>query len=301
LRNAVVVEEKQTGGAGGVDLTAIGMAAARAVEGDRPDRLFEDPFAWDFVSQAASEGLFPERPGEGSLDVWDAMAGYFALRTRFFDDFVVGACTSGCRQVVVLGAGLDTRAYRLPWPDGVRLLELDTPGVLGFKERVLSRRRAVARCQRVAVAVDLLRDWPAAVAAAGFGANSATAWLAEGLLRYLGPGGTTRLLEQVTSLSAGGSRLAAEYIGRQMLRDPEVIAAYGELNPALAADQVALWGCGEPESDPGPWLDRHGWRTERQGVSELARRHGRPVPRAFAAEGARDLEGLIIAFLSQSG
>jgi methyltransferase (TIGR00027 family) len=115
------------------------------------------------------------------------MVGYFALRTRFFDDFVVGACTCGCKQVVVLGAVLDTRAYRLPWPAGVRLLELDTPDVLGFKERVLSRRRALAHCERVAVAVDLLGDWPAALAAAGFGTTAATAWLAEGLLRYLAP------------------------------------------------------------------------------------------------------------------
>jgi methyltransferase (TIGR00027 family) len=109
------MEEKETrGAAGGVDLTAIGMAAARAVEGDRSDRLFDDPFAWDFVSEAGSQRLLPERPGEGSLDTWDAMVGYFALRTRFFDDFAVGACTSGCKQVVVLGAGLETRAYRLP-------------------------------------------------------------------------------------------------------------------------------------------------------------------------------------------
>lgn len=135
----------------------------------------------------------------------------------------------------------------------------------------------------------------------GYSATATTAWLAEGLLRYLRPAGAARLLEQVTCLSAGESRLAVEYTGREMLRDSETTAAYGELNPALAADQVAFWGSGEPESDPRPWLESHSWRNERHGVRELARRHGRPVPRAFAAEGASDLGGLIIALLSQPG
>jgi methyltransferase (TIGR00027 family) len=124
--------------------------------------------------------------------------------------------------VVILAAGLDTRAFRLTWPAGVRLFELDTPEVLTFKEQVLAERDATLACQRVAISTDLRQDWPAAVVQAGFHSGEPTAWLAEGLLMYLTQDECDQLLDRIGQLSAPGSRLAIEYVDQatiQLMRD----------------------------------------------------------------------------------
>jgi len=147
----------------GVGKTALGVAMVRAGESRRPDRLFDDPYAEGFL--AAAPGLFdveqPAAPaGAGELASWGAeFSAHAVIRTRFFDDYLLDATRNGVHQVVLLAAGLDTRAYRLGWPDGVRLYELDLPGVLEFKERVLDERAAVPSCQRTSVPVDLRADW----------------------------------------------------------------------------------------------------------------------------------------------
>jgi Leucine carboxyl methyltransferase len=148
----------------GLSKTALGMARVRAAESRRPDRLFDDPYASAFV------GTFPEEQvitgGLSSLGA--AFFFHGAIRTRFFDDHLLAATAAGCRQVVLLAAGLDTRAFRLAWPDGVRLFEVDLPEILGVKERVLAEQKAVPRCRRTVVPADLRADWPAAVIAEGF-------------------------------------------------------------------------------------------------------------------------------------
>src|SRR5262249_54799214 len=120
----------------GVGLTALSVADARARESARPDRLFDDPFAQLFVDAAGAEFAPPSTAN--AIDIRAARAEYVAIRTRFFDDELRAACAAGCRQVVVLAAGLDTRAFRLEWPVGARLFELDVAEVLAFKERVLA-------------------------------------------------------------------------------------------------------------------------------------------------------------------
>jgi methyltransferase (TIGR00027 family) len=133
----------------GVGTTAVGVAAMRAAETRRPDRLFEDPLAAAFVAGAGwgrieIEHVEPERrPGIIALAAW------VSARTRFLDDLVVDAIASGVRQVVLLGAGLDARAFRLPWPGGVRVFELDTPAMLAFKQRVVDEVDAKPRSERL--------------------------------------------------------------------------------------------------------------------------------------------------------
>jgi methyltransferase (TIGR00027 family) len=235
--------------------TALGGARIRAAESARPDRLFDDPLAAAFLA-AADTGA---GPGEASGEVGAAFAAGMVARTRLLDDEALAAAGTGCRQVVLLGAGLDTRAFRLGWPAGTRVLELDRPEVIAFKERVLAD--ASPRCDRVAVPTDLAAPWDTALLAAGFAADRPAVWIPEGLLTYLSAAEATRLFEIVTALSAPGSRLAFEHGG----------SAIPQARPLPALARYArLWKGGLGERTRA-WLDEHGWRTERRGGEHLGR------------------------------
>ena len=259
----------------GVSRTAISVARVRAREGGRADRLFDDPQAELFVAAAPGrlDGGETEAGGpRGRLRA--ALAFQVLVRTRFFDDHLLDACAAGCRQVVLLAVGLDSRAFRLDWPERVRLFELDLPEVLAFKEAVLAQHGVVARCERHVVAADLREDWAAALARAGFDAARPTAWLAEGLLIYLGAGDAARLLTAVEARSASGSRLALESGGGHDWLHNQAAATPG------AEQLAALWEGGLGE-DPAAWLTRRGWEAESHSLAALAAGYGRPTRGAW--------------------
>jgi methyltransferase (TIGR00027 family) len=254
----------------GVSKTALGVARVRAQESSRPDCLFNDPYAAAFLD--AFPDAFPgERTAASPGSLGSALAFHAVIRTRFFDDYLRAACVSGCRQVVLLAAGLDTRAYRLAWPDGVRLFELDLPEVLTFKDSVLAGKGAVPRCARIPVPADVRARWPAKLIMNGFDASQPTAWLVEGLLIYLTAEEAARVLTAVGNLSAAGSRLSCERgNSRTMAGGAAATPAMGKL--------TSLWkgGLGEDAAD---WLARSGWQTQIHHLSALAASYGRPVPR----------------------
>jgi methyltransferase (TIGR00027 family) len=196
---------------------------------------------------------------------------FLAVRTRFFDDEVRAACDGGIRQVVLLAAGLDCRAFRLDWPDGVRLFELDLPEMFAFKEPVLASAGAVARCERAVVTVDLRGPWADVLTTAGFDPGAATGWLAEGLLPYLNRVDGDRLLAMVTELSAPGSRAVFDHI--------ETTASD---RPAMRATSEAVRQMGArlmPTADsPLDWLAAHGWQARHFRVPALGEGYGRPLP-----------------------
>jgi methyltransferase (TIGR00027 family) len=167
---------------------------------------------------------------------------------------------------VLLAAGLDTRAFRLDWPTGTRLYELDLPDLLAVKERVLAGAGARAACDRTVVPSDLTNDWLPSLEAAGFDPSARTAWLVEGLLVYLTPPDAQRVLETVTAASATGSRLAFE-------RGSGTTAATADDTSGVAG----LWQGGV--TDPVGWLGRHGWDPTVDGLAEVATRYGRPPSR----------------------
>jgi len=261
----------------GVGKTALGVARVRARESRRNDRLFDDPYAQAFVD--AAPGAYPEDPRTaeqraalGPLAAFGAaFYSHAVIRTRFYDDYLTAAASAGCGQVVLLAAGLDTRAFRLAWPDGVRLYELDQSEVLAFKEPVLAARDAAPRCDRVTVPADLRADWPARLIAAGFDPARPAAWLAEGLLIYLTPAEAERLLTAVTSLSAPGSQLAFEHnpAGR------DTLTARAAQVPAMR-QYAELWKGGLADA-PG-WLTSHGWRTQFHALAAVGSSCSRPVP-----------------------
>ncbi|MET9294800.1 SAM-dependent methyltransferase [Streptomyces sp. NPDC003077] len=246
----------------GVSRTAVIIAQARATENARTDRLFADPYAQSFVDavgwiQVAEAGRMNQ--------------GHFVLRTRFFDDWFRAAAEGGCRQAVLIAAGLDTRAFRLQWPEGFRLFEIDLPGLMAFKEAVLGVRRAEPSCDRTVVRADLRGDWPADLLAAGFDPRRPTAWLIEGLMMYLEPTDNDRLLERVGKLSAPGSRLAIEHINKEYTELPQLRAVHERLRKVGASWRSTI-------QTPSAWLASHGWSATVVPQTELAARHGRPVP-----------------------
>ena len=234
-----------------VSRTARLTAAARARESARPDRLFDDPWAAAlagaegvaFLKQMEEAGRVPGTPGPSENP-------YFAIRTRLLDDFLTGAVTAPqadqpVRQVVILAAGLDTRAFRLPWSEGTRVYELDHPDVLAAKQATMDAAGAVPRCQRRTIGVDLAKPWAAPLEAAGYRRAQPSAWLVEGLFPYLDEAGVDGVLTTCTELAAPGARLACDIVGRSFLESP-----FTRAHLDLMAREGAPWrfGTDAPEA-----------------------------------------------------
>ena len=253
-----------------VSVTGVGVAALRAEEASRDDRLFDDPYAATFVRAAAFE---PRRAGNGVARL--ALAAWITARTRFLDDLLLDACAQGCRQIVILGAGLDARAFRLPWPEGTRLWELDLGDVRTFKERVIAAEGWQPACKRISVPADLSEDWQPALVDTGFDAAAPVAWLAEGLLAYLTLEANDALLARTAALSVVGSRF-----GLTIAR-PERLERWRQDHPDARTGSersdsyVSLWNSTAP-SDPEPWLASFGWRGTFFAAVERLAAYGRP-------------------------
>jgi methyltransferase (TIGR00027 family) len=270
----------------GVGMTAVGVAYVRAQESLRPDRLFDDTLAAAFVEEsgwAAPSELMPEladTPDETKA-FWGSIAAYVVVRTKFLDDYANDAMSAGIRQFVILGAGLDARAFRLDWPVGSRVFELDVQDVIEFKKRALARVGATPRAERLAVEADLTKDWLAALTAAGFDASIPTAWMAEGLLIYFMPDQNERLLSTASAVSPPGSRIAMTLARKGGLEVPDLIVQAG---PVGARSVPGMWKSEAPE-DPAEWLRGFGWDAVVFGTRERAAAYGRPLP-ASAPESA---------------
>ncbi|WP_019854616.1 SAM-dependent methyltransferase [Actinopolyspora mortivallis] len=255
----------------GVGFTALVVAAGRAVESGRPHRLIDDPYAAELVRAAGTGTPLATDPCEAD-PVMAHLADHMAVRSRCLDDWFDRACSAGVRQAVVLASGLDTRAFRLSWPEGFRLFEIDRPRVLEFKDSVLSGRQP--GCDRRTVGVDLREEWSGELERAGFDRTAPTAWLAEGLLPYLPARAERRLLETVHSLSAPGSRVAVEQLRR--------IDLMSDVVPKLPATEwgVDLTALFAPEDKPDPagLLGELGWRTGRRDLPRIAASYDRRLP-----------------------
>ncbi|GGU97452.1 putative S-adenosyl-L-methionine-dependent methyltransferase [Streptomyces litmocidini] len=267
---------------GGVGLTALLVAAARAIETHRHDSLAQDVHAEHFVRAAPACADWPVRvaqvPEGDDNPLWGRFARYFGLRTRVLDDFVLGAVHDGVRQVVLLGAGLDTRAFRLDLPSDCVVFEIDRAGVLAFKQRVLTDRSAAPRAKRVPVPVDLRADWVTALTSTGFDPGAPSVWLAEGLLFYLPSRAETYLIDTVDRLTTGGSALAFEAKLEKDLLAYRDSAIYTATREQIGIDLLDLFDLG-PRPDSAGHLTARGWSTSMRTPFDFTRRHGRgPLP-----------------------
>ncbi len=281
--------------ASSVGATATMVAAARALASQEPDPLITDPYAAPLVRAVGIE--FFTKLVDGVISPTDsdddgaarAMTDVMAVRTRFFDDFFLdavapattsdNATAAGIRQAVILASGLDSRAYRLAWPAGTAVYEVDQPNVIGAKTATMDEIGASPTADRRAVAVDLRDDWPAALKAAGFDATAPTAWSAEGLLIYLPPEAQDRLFDDVTALSAPGSRLATEFHpdGGAMLGDRAKTVTDHWREHGFDVDFSGLIYGGDRTSVVD-YLCAHGWQVSARPRTEVFAAYGRTFP-----------------------
>lgn len=270
--------------ASSVGATATMVAASRAVASQGPEPLLDDPWA-DPLVRAVGMDVFV-RIIDGEINVEDdallnrkARMQQMAVRTRFFDSFFLDAAKDGVRQAVILASGLDTRAYRLAWPAGTVVYEIDQPQVIAFKTDTLAGLGATPTAERRTIAIDLRDDWPAALAEGGFDVTQPTAWSAEGLLPYLPPDAQDRLFDHITALSAPGSRVATEHVA-----DPN---AFTDERLQQISERWRSFGFNVSAADlfyPGERsvvvddLTTHGWEVAAHPAKELYARNGFEFP-----------------------
>ncbi|MGW4092704.1 class I SAM-dependent methyltransferase [Nocardia sp. NPDC004750] len=263
-----------------VGLTALGVATFRALESSAPDPLIRDDYAPLFVAASGHQHFNGLLADPSQLDDIPLVPGFMGFRTKFFDDFFSSAAARGVRQAVIVAAGLDARAYRLDWPAGTKVFEIDQAKVLEFKEKVLTENGARPKADRRPVAVDLREDWPTALRNAGFEPGEPTAWSAEGLLPYLPGAAQDKLFEHIDGWSAPGSELAVESFvaGTDVKRFANIEKKYFDrCNPFGDIDPAELFYDDE-RADPARWLAEHGWSVRSDSPSRLAASYGRSVP-----------------------
>jgi methyltransferase (TIGR00027 family) len=252
--------------------------------------LINDPFAEplvravgvDFFTRLVTGELRPEDLDSDSESVgMQRMTDNMAVRTKFFDEFFLSATEGGIRQAVILASGLDSRAYRLAWPAGTTVYEIDQPDVIEFKTKTLADLGADPTAERRTVAMDLRYDWPSALIEEGFDPNQPTAWSAEGLLGYLPPDAQDRLLDTITELSAPGSRVAVESVPNIDPTDHEKAiermraASDRWRDHGFDLDFAELVYLGD-RNEAATYLGDHGWQLSRNSVNELFAANGLP-------------------------
>jgi methyltransferase (TIGR00027 family) len=268
----------------GATATMVAAGRARATRA----RLIDDPFAEPLVRAVGVDFITRWATGElaaADVDVPGAfwgmqqMTDLLTARTRYFDEFLIEATTAGIRQVVILASGLDARGYRLVWPAGTVVYEIDQPEVLAFKAATLAELNAKPTAEVQTVPIDLRQDWPAALREAGFDADKPTAWIAEGLLPFLPAEAQDRLLDNITALSVDGSRLATEVAVMSGSTDQwwdsmdEVTSRWRDHGFDI---ELGKLGYSDERADVAEYLDSRGWRSTRTPLRDLLTAAGLP-------------------------
>jgi methyltransferase (TIGR00027 family) len=277
--------------ASSVGATATMVAATRALASAEPNPIIDDPFAaplvravgLNFFVRLVDGDVIESRPHDQAVQAERDLqleTDSIAVRTRFFDDFFLNAARDGVRQAVILAAGLDARPYRLSWPNGSVVYEVDQPKVIEFKSATMSALSVAPAADRRTVSIDLREDWPAALRRSGFDDTQPTAWSAEGLLMYLPPDAQDRLFDSITALSARGSRLATEYHGDDS--GPTMSERAAQFNQRWATlgcdiDLSGLFFDGE-RSNVVEYLKDRGWQVSNRPRRDLFADYGRVFP-----------------------
>jgi methyltransferase (TIGR00027 family) len=267
-----------------VGSTALFVAAARAREAQKPDPLSIDPFAETFCRAvggpwaAVLDGEAPEHPLK-SQEFGQHFVTFQAARTRYFDAYFRRAAQAGVRQIVLLAAGLDSRAYRLDWAPGTTIYELDQPQVLDFKRDAVAAHGATAKAERREIAIDLRDDWPQALRDRGFRPDQPSAWIAEGLLIYLPASAQEQLFTGIDALASSGSHLAVEE-GRPM--DGDAFSAKVQEAKSIDNERGQWWQLvyNGQVAPAAQWFGERGWTAEDTTLLDYLKTVGRSVDSA---------------------
>jgi methyltransferase (TIGR00027 family) len=263
-----------------VGQTALFVAASRALEANKADPFVVDPYAEMFCRAVGGEwadvldGKAPEN--KLASEFGEHFVNYQAARTSFFDTYFYGAVDAGVRQVVIPAAGLDSRSYRLAWPTGTTVYEMDQPQVLEFKADVLRDSGESPTAERRAIAVDLRDDWQGVLLDSGFDPVAPSAWLAEGLLIYLPAAAQRQLFSGIDALAAPGSRVAVEEASP--IADSELEQARAEERDSGNEGQFFSLIYNEQHAPAAEWFGNHGWRAEGIRLVDYFREIGKPIP-----------------------
>nr|WP_221220595.1 class I SAM-dependent methyltransferase [Mycolicibacterium sp. BK634] len=276
------------------------VAAARAVASREENPLIDDPFAAPLVRAVGIDVFTKMVDGDIDMAAMDGadtariMTDVMAVRTKFFDDFFLDAAAAGVRQAVILASGLDSRSYRLDWPAGTVVYEIDQPQVIDFKTETLNALGASPTADLRSVSIDLREDWPAALRANGFDTALPTAWSAEGLLVYLPPDAQDRLFDNITALSAPGSRIATEYHpdgGAGLAARSKAISSQWR-DRGLDLNMADLFYAGDRNPVIG-YLEQQGWQVTARAREEMFEVYGRPFPQTELTESLRNSVSVI--------
>jgi methyltransferase (TIGR00027 family) len=267
-------------------MTARMTAAARAWETARRDGLLRDPWAAALAGDEGFEFLDRQATVVRTLN----QPSPYVLRHRFFDDFLLAGLDDGIRQAVLVGAGLDTRGFRLSWPTGARLFEIDQPAVLAYKQRVLDEAGAVAACERRIVALDLRDELAPALLEAGYDSETPSFWLIEGVLFYLPESSVRELLADAARLSPPGSRLGVDLMATSVVR-AAAMEPWAEFYAAEGAEFQFI--C----DDPAGLIAEHGWEPTVHTYVEMSEQLGRQ----WSDEGVPGADGAIIKARRREG
>ena len=263
-----------------VGATALFVAASRGLEANKPDPLVVDPYAEIFCRAVGGEwaDVLDGKAPENKLmsEFGEHFVNYQAARTQFFDDYFYAAADAGLRQIVIPAAGLDSRAYRLAWPEGTVVFELDQPQVLEFKRDVLARSGEAPTAERREIAVDLRDDWPQALRQSGFDASRPSAWLVEGLLVYLPAAAQGELFTGIHSLAAPGSHVAVDD-GKPFSDELFEQARQAERESQDGSQFFSLI-YNEQHAPAIDWFTEHGWQGTAVDLPDYCRQIDRPVP-----------------------
>ena len=267
-----------------VGSTALFVAAARALEAQKPDPLAVDPYAEVFCRAVGGswadvlDGKDPDHQLK-TADFGENFVTFQGARTKFFDEYFRRAADAGVRQVVVLAAGLDSRAYRLDWPAATTIFELDQPQVLDFKREVLTGAGVQPRAERREIAIDLREDWPQALRDSGFDPAKPSAWIAEGLLIYLPAAAEEQLFTGIDGLAGHGSHVAVEDGAPMDPEDFEAAVAEERASTAQGDGRVFFQLVYNERHAPATeWFGNHGWNAVGTPLADYLRQVGRPVP-----------------------
>jgi methyltransferase (TIGR00027 family) len=263
----------------GATATMVAAGRARATRANLLDDRYAEPLVRavgvDFFTRwATGELAAADVDVPGSFWGMQQMTDLLTARTRYFDAFLTDATDADIRQVVILASGLDARGYRLAWPAGTVVFEIDQPEVLVFKAATLAELNAAPTAEVRTVPIDLRQDWPAALRDAGFDVTKPCAWTAEGLLPFLPAGAQDRLLDNITALSVDGSRLASEVAvmstsaGDSQLSDSmdDVTKRWRDHGFDIELGEL---GYAQERADVADYLDRRGWHSARTPLREL--------------------------------